>query len=1332
VSIALLSFVSAQGPYTLSFNLSQFEFSVENGYDRVKGMEMVRITDTGAPELPCKSLNFILPNGIGIQDIVILSLTLVPLEGTYNIYPSQPPHPITLDPTEPPPFVPPDSEIYSVNALYPDSVPIEIIHKGSIDGIPFVTIAMYPLLYNPVKESIYVIQSVTFRFVLETVPYSQRPQIMGERVFKMKLNSLQDCVYNHWEVVAYYTAPPLIPDEELLSRQGCEVVIVTAPTMTAAYQPLAKWLVEKGMPCMIVSTDWIYAMYDGQWTTADYAGWSEEHIGDDAAKIKEFLYDMHWSSGLAFAILGGISSSYLPMTNWVPFRYCDGMPSDLYFQDFTGNWMNNPDYQEEIWIGRIPAWNYDQTLSWVEKRLNYEKSPENKELMNHSLWITQGHQPDCIEFPSLMNQTIPYFPSHIVQHLIVNHPSNANDHEIIDFLSTGYGFVSTCGHGGTDGQRTAYPDYRQLLMSWPWNYNNMGIMPNLSELHNANKYFIVYAINCDNAWYDDMDATGHYWSEQWSASGPLPCMAEAYSSFYRLDVPPDQRPPIGAVAFLGNTRSGQAWGSPELQRNFINRLFYFDTLIGVAEAKARYAGPYGWLGWYFAYVHNLFGSPEMPVWTDNPKTIIAYHPHSIPVNTPVDFEVAVYEDPVGPQQISLQDALVTLYKAGPEIYQSQKTNAEGRVYFSGITVATTGVMKVTITKKNYIPYQADVQVFEFAVTLPTTHTEFTEGRKLIRQPNSTILNLAYTYGIGGADIPQEWTTFSTSTDGGTIWLEGQNVLPIAPNHNPSIGLMSDNRPCLAFRKSIGWLVNQSAVIYFARYDAPNWTVYTVDSYPAIPTSFYPSVSPPAIRIDANDICHMVYSGVLFAPGKAYVVYKRFDCNNPGTETVIIDSANVPVDWQPSSPSIDIQYGYPHIVYDFPPQAGEPYPDIWYKCLTTSGWSDPVNISNSYSQPSEHPYLLITNEKALVVWSEEESEGNEESREIWKGERFLNQPPSNWTTWREVETPNQASDWPILTVNDRLLVWSEHLLTEGNKNWEIMYQSPYYGSGNISNSSCTQSRYASCDWRQTLTSIDLYSAYTERYEEDAETNVFGIQTKRNRLQYIPVPKYTIYAGSEYTSAYLIQRDGYIAYENYPVDYDTTEIIYKFSGLKPELKYKLDITAYHESQGEWREWVKIDNTAQHMVKYQAEIPTNIELPVPSASYKDDGEITVRISKIYGDFAACHMGHLYEFEKESEGGGPQSVDAEPMNLEFGIVVLPSILIHTALIRYVIPTRQQVKLTLYDITGRKAIVVADGIMEAGVHTFNFDSSNLSAGIYFLILEGEKETTTKKVLVVR
>ncbi|MEO0190713.1 MAG: C25 family cysteine peptidase, partial [candidate division WOR-3 bacterium] len=1242
-----MNILFAQGPYTLTFDLSQFEFSVENGFDRVKGMEMSATTDTGAPELPVKTLNFILPNGTKVQNIEILSLTLIPVQGTYNIYPTQPPFPLTYPP-EPPPWVPPDSLIYSTDALYPDSIPIQVSHRGSFDGIPMATIAVYPLLYNPVRDSLYLVQSITFRFLLENVPISQRPLVRGEGIHQLYLSGLRTSVYNQWEVDAFYSPPyQIVPDDEIGRLGYPEVIIVAPPACTLAYRPFANWLIEKGMFTAIVATDWIYLNYDGIWDPIP--GYPGEYIGDDAAKIKEYLRKMYLECGTAFAILGGAPQFIFP-ENYFPCRYdWGGAPGDLYFQDFTGEWMNNPDYHEEIWIGRVPAWNYDQVLSWVEKRLTYEKSPVNKNLMVHSLWICQASY-GGYDFEERMEEVKQYFPNYFVQHQIVDFPSTPQDHGLIDTLSKGYGIGSHYGHGAPDGIRTRTVGYNaQKYLVESFEHDNW---PSLDELDNVNKYYVFYSAGCATADFDNLGP--HGWS-CWDPTDPLPCFAEAFTSFYRLSMPPDERPAIGAVAYIGNTRDAYWSESQFTHEGFIKNLFQNPVgyIIGIAEAKSKYS--YGWIGWYQTFINNLFGSPEMPVWTENPKDMIVEHPDAIPANTQVNFVVKVCEygpqpDPYPP----LPNALVTLYKPGatlPEVYESEMTNADGIAYFS-LNVPSTGVMKVTVTKHNYIPYQGDVQIFEFDVDIPTSHTQYTEGRKLVRQPNTENLNLSFTtLEFPGVNGPDAWSAYSLSTDGGSSWAQTQNVAQFT--YNPSIGLTTEPnpRPCLAFRNSYEvWQIHPPAVIYFARYDEPNWTVVMVDSYPYGPPPFQPRVSPPAIRIDANNICHMVYSGVLYAPGKAYVVYKRFDVFNPGTETIIIDSATVPEDWEPSSPSIDLQYGYPHIVYDFPPEAGEPAAEIWYKCLTETGWTDPINISNSYNKPSLHPFIYLTNEKAIVVWSEEETPGNTQSREIYKAERFLNQPPQNWTKWKEIETPNQCSDWPVITANNNILVWNEHQFIDGKQNWEVLYHSDLYGDGNLSNTPYTQSVWASCDWRQTLTGIYLYSAFTEEYESEDNPYIFGIKTLQKSLQYIPIPLYTIYAGSETPSPYLVQRDGYIAYENYPVDYDTTELIYKFTGLNPDLKYRLDITAYHESEGEWREWVKIDNTAQHLIKYDAGVPKTVELPVPPASYMNDGEIVMKITKIRGEFAMCHKGNLYEFEEEQEGGGPQMIMNMPLNLEFG----------------------------------------------------------------------------------
>ena len=501
------------------------------------------------------------------------------------------------------------------------------------------------------------------------------------------------------------------------------------------------------MPCVVKTTRWIYENYDGDWNETNYAGYSYEHIGDEAAQIKEFLYHAYWQYGLGFAILGGSDGFEIPFK--FPFRYCWGMdnvnlpsdwicPSDLYFQDFTGNWEvdgdgrigepddDQPDYHEEIYIGRVPAWNYDQALSWVEKRLTYEKTPANRDLMTQSLWITQENEEIGFQFRDLMDETIAMvnFPDYFTQHKLVDFPCNQNDHRLIDTLSKCYGIASHYGHGEGDNLRTSTSSDVERLLSWNWqNY------PSLDELHNIDKYYILYSIGCETAGFDDLagvSVTG------WNGQSPYPCVAEGFASFYRSNGSfPSTYPAIGAVAYIGNTRS--AWISAfYLHRNFLWHLFdnpsgspFAGYVIGIAVAKSKYSGRYAWSSilWpeLHAYMNNLFGSPEMEVWTQVPADLFVNHLREMPANTPIDYWVTV-RDEEGP----VENALVTLYKFS-EIYQSKETDSNGYTVFRELIVPSPGIMKVTVTNRNHIPCQGEVEVYEGG----GPQTQITTGQDLV-------------------------------------------------------------------------------------------------------------------------------------------------------------------------------------------------------------------------------------------------------------------------------------------------------------------------------------------------------------------------------------------------------------------------------------------------------------------------------------------------------------------------------------------------------------------------------------------------------------------------
>ena len=61
-----------------------------------------------------------------------------------------------------------------------------------------------------------------------------------------------------------------------------------------------------------------------------------------------------------------------------------------------------------------------------------------------------------------------------------------------------------------------------------------------------------------------------------------------------------------------------------------------------------------------------------------------------------------------------------------------------------------------------------------------------------------------------------------------------------------------------------------------------------------------------------------------------------------------------------------------------------------------------------------------------------------------------------------------------------------------------------------------------------------------------------------------------------------------------------------------------------------------------------------------------------------------------------------------------------------------QYITLTVYGPTGRETTVLADGLIEAGVHRIRFDASNLSSGIYFYRMKSQDQTETKRMILLK
>jgi len=69
---------------------------------------------------------------------------------------------------------------------------------------------------------------------------------------------------------------------------------------------------------------------------------------------------------------------------------------------------------------------------------------------------------------------------------------------------------------------------------------------------------------------------------------------------------------------------------------------------------------------------------------------------------------------------------------------------------------------------------------------------------------------------------------------------------------------------------------------------------------------------------------------------------------------------------------------------------------------------------------------------------------------------------------------------------------------------------------------------------------------------------------------------------------------------------------------------------------------------------------------------------------------------------------------------------------IRYALPHRGRVALSVFNLLGQVVSTIVNGEEEAGYHEVRFDASNLASGVYFCRLQGGSSVQTRTLLLIR
>jgi hypothetical protein len=644
---------SSDNIITITFDKDDFEFDKYNGYDVIRYPDGGQTTDIGKPMLPSKNILVALPNEMIAKNVKILEIKQIEFPSKFNILPTQAPQKVgTRINTQTYSYY---FDFLRYTRTYP-SKKIELIGMADFAGQGMALFTIYPFQYDPYLKTLKLIKSIKFEIVGE-MGYAcgdYLPNYISELEIDLYKEKVRNMVYNPEDVILQ-TKNVLRP--LAIDSGDYDYVIITKNDWLSAFQTLADWKTQKGIPANIVTTEDIYANYSGS---------------TNQEKIRAFIIDAHSNWGTTLFLLGGD-------TDTIPYKTVnyknDNIPTDTYYSDYDDDWIC------EVNVGRASVTGTGtgtgEIGNFISKTLNYEKNPPTTSFAkNISLFgfdldsITDGE--DCkIDIDSL------YIPANwTVTKIYDSHDGNHEDNVDIA-VNSGQNLINHIDHSGQYYMGTGYTNH-------DWGLDNSEV----DDFSNGNKQGTWYSIGC---WAAAIDYDN--------------CIAEHFV----------RDTDVGGVGFVGNTRYGWYWvGGDDLASLRYDRYFFrsffiqnhykLGDLFSDHKIDAYFSMTQDDLNKYIFSELILLGDPELPIWMENPSSFDVTHPAEVTIGSSSSFTVHV-EDSIGG---NVENAYVCLWK-GDEVYLTNYTDSSGNIIFN-ISPETEGNMSVTVTKKDYIPYEDNVDV----------------------------------------------------------------------------------------------------------------------------------------------------------------------------------------------------------------------------------------------------------------------------------------------------------------------------------------------------------------------------------------------------------------------------------------------------------------------------------------------------------------------------------------------------------------------------------------------------------------------------------------------
>ena len=704
----------------ITLNTNQLQFETHSVYDMVSFEGCAYTESVGKPQIPVQVYSFVVPYAATVTGISIQDETVQEVNGTYFLYPVQPP--IPTDGSTPADFVEPDSLTYHSDNLYPDKK-FDIVSDEYTFGYHVVTVKIYPVAYISNTKKLYI-RNFTYSIQYQTTAARTSTISLSKQSYHRSLltqQHIQAIVKNPNNVLDFSNKQVAVqPEYNNFAAENTtktrftatsntqtlvpDYIIITNEALKPIFQELADWKTQKGIPALIQTTEYI---------AENYAGC------DLQEKIRNYLKEAYaaWGAGL-FVLLGGD-------VNIIPARMYMGYhnlfrPSDLYYATTERTWnanknsvfgesADNVDTGRDFYLGRASVEDTTEAKIFVSKVIRYEHATGVQELsyirnvLIANAFLQRSYK--CLyNLTNNENQLLKGYCQSILNHDAWYMFDNADCSSSRYIYGVERDTICSCP---TD------PSKQMRVSTSPCEggNENLGRLNFLSALNNdaesqsAQYFHLVYhmdhssELTLGTSYYGhsesitraDIDAldNGDYLQIMFSG-GCKPCtftqdcIGEHYIN----------NPNGGGVAFIGNSDVGWVSDRPVFEI-FLEYLYLSGRYdIGCtldAETDSRDKKRF-----------TLLGDPEMQVWTDTPQILNVSIGSDTIITGSDTISVTLSNLPNG------KKGTICLQKED-ENYAVQTVSGNGTYTFP-ITPHTSGTLQVTVTAHNFLPFETSIPV----------------------------------------------------------------------------------------------------------------------------------------------------------------------------------------------------------------------------------------------------------------------------------------------------------------------------------------------------------------------------------------------------------------------------------------------------------------------------------------------------------------------------------------------------------------------------------------------------------------------------------------------